>query len=95
MPLVDISEWENKIATYLGGSSIAFDNLALKQLDIQDKVSKKIWDKCYMGDDGRFSMYLDAVKQEFASSSTSFIRYKCNNLSIKEMFDIAKIENID
>lgn len=64
---------------------VSFDNLALKQLDIRNRVSKDVWDSSYMGDDGKFTMYIDAVKQEYAASSTS-PRRPCGSMSVKEMF---------
>ena len=64
---------------------ISFDNLALEQLKVRDWVDKKIWDTCYMGDDGKYTMYLDMVKEEFAMSSIS-PRYKINSNSIDELF---------
>ena len=64
---------------------ISFDNLALEQLKVRDWVDKKVWDTCYMGDDGKYTMYLDMVKEEFAMSSIS-PRYKINSNSIDELF---------
>jgi hypothetical protein len=52
------------------GIGISFDNLALKQGDVQSQVAPHIWEKYYMGDDGKFSMYVDAVRQEWAVTST-------------------------
>jgi hypothetical protein len=39
-----------------------------------------------MGDDGTFSMYIDAVKQEFAKSSTSNERISFEKNSLIEFF---------
>ena len=50
---------------------ISFDNLAIKQLHVKDIVDPKTWEKIYMGDDGQYTMYIDAVKMEYAISSTS------------------------
>jgi organic radical activating enzyme len=48
----------------------SFDNLALRQLNIKNKISKKIWEEYYMGDDGQFTMYIDLVNQQYSKSST-------------------------
>ena len=64
---------------------ISFDNLALEQLKVRDWIDKKVWDRCYMGDDGKYTMYLDMVKEEFSMSSVS-PRYKINSNSIEELF---------
>ena len=50
---------------------ISFDNLAISQLHIKEKISEEEWRIQYMGDDGQFTMYLDMVKEEYAKSSTS------------------------
>lgn len=55
--------------------AVGFDNLALEELHLKDHLSKKMWDKFYMGDDGTSTVYVDLVKNEFAISSTSTDRY--------------------
>ncbi len=87
-----IGAWKYWIATLLArknSSVVSFDNLGLEQLDIKNKVSEETWNSKYMGDDGTFTMYIDAVKQEFAPTSTG-VRQKCGNLTIKEMFKIVR-----
>lgn len=64
---------------------LSFDNLALSQLDIKNKVSSEVWDSMYMGDDGEGSMYIDLVKEEFALSSISKERFKIEE-NIEKMF---------
>lgn len=65
---------------------ISFDNLAIKQLNPKRLMSDKEWNEFYMGDDGSFTMYVDAVNREFAKSSTSIERWKLED-DIKTMFD--------
>lgn len=48
---------------------VAFDNLALEQLDIKSKISEKMWNEIYMGDEGEFTYYLNLVDKTFAKSS--------------------------
>lgn len=57
---------------------VSFDNLAIKQLNIKEWAeSHNIkFDDFYMGDDGDFTMYVDAVNMEYAVSSTNEKRYK-------------------
>lgn len=50
---------------------ISFDNLAIEQLEVHKILKKEQWDKFYMGDDGKFTMYYDAVEDKFAQSSIS------------------------
>jgi len=64
---------------------VSFDNLALEQLDIKNMVTEDEWKNFYMGDDGDFTMYIDAVKKEYALSSTSLERFPLEN-DIVDMF---------
>ena len=71
---------------------ISFDNLAIKQLELQKKLSENEWNQLYMGNDGQFTMYVDTVNKEYAVSSTSTTRYKYINETIEEMFKIIRKE---
>ena len=68
------------------GVNLSFDNLAIKQLRLKEILSADMWSKLYMGDDGKFSMYVDAVKQEFAQTSTSGERVSWSDMSLTEYF---------
>jgi hypothetical protein len=68
---------------------VSFDNLAIKQLHVQDHMPKEQWDTFYMGDDGNFSFYIDMVEGVFAKNSLSMERYPITD-DIKEMFRIIK-----
>lgn len=74
---------------------ISFDNLALKQLNVNSILSKEDWDKFYMGDDGidgdfnSATMYIDLVKKEFAKNSCSIIRYPLRS-NAKEMYNFLR-----
>lgn len=65
---------------------VSFDNLAIKQLNPKRLMNDEEWEQFYMGDDGSFTMYVDAVNQEFAKSSTSTERFPVEN-DIKTMFN--------
>ena len=64
---------------------ISFDNLAIKQLDIKNTMSREEWDSFYMGDDGNYTMYVDLVNEEYAKNSTSGMTYDLLD-DINEMF---------
>lgn len=89
----NISAWRYFIDAILGAKKsleqprgvLSFDNLALKQLCIRSLVSAKVWARHYMGDDGQFTMYFDAVKNEYAASSVG-IRYDAGAMTLGEMF---------
>lgn len=72
---------------------VSFDNLAIKQLDVKSIMSEDAWKRFYMGDDGQFTMYIDAVNEEFAVSSTSRKRFKYTDEStIEDIFKIVRSE---
>lgn len=48
---------------------VSFDNLALNQLHIKDKLSSAQWEELYMGDEGSATFFIDAVNGRFARSS--------------------------
>ena len=59
----------------------SFDNLAVEQLDLEKQVREKTglnWDELYMGNDGNYSFYIDAVNETYSISSIN----KNNNLPI-------------
>lgn len=65
--------------------SVSFDNLAIEQLELEKRLPKDVWNRYYMGDDGQFSMYIDAVKMQYAKNSISE-RKNIGNLNVREMF---------
>lgn len=71
---------------------ISFDNLAIKQLEPKRLMSEEDYASFYMGDDGAFTFYCDAVNKEFAKSSTSIVRYPLMD-DVTDMFDIIRKEN--
>lgn len=70
---------------------VSFDNLALEQLETKRLLSDAYWEKFYMGDDGKFTMYIDLVKQTFAKNSISDTRFHLMS-DISDMFKIVKMQ---
>lgn len=68
---------------------ISFDNLAIKQLEPKRLMSDEDYSSFYMGDDGSFTMYVDAVNRQFAKSSVSTERYDLMD-DIADMFKVIK-----
>jgi hypothetical protein len=66
---------------------VSFDNLALKQLNVKRLMTEEEWEKFYMGDDGKFTMYIDMVNQKFAQCSVAEKRYDLLD-NIKDMFKV-------
>lgn len=65
-------------------NTVSFDNLAISQLSVKNIMTEKDWTQFYMGDDGQFTMYVDAVRRVFAVSSTSETVYQYNGRSTAE-----------
>lgn len=73
---------------------ISFDKLDIEQLQPQRIVSQDKWDELFQGEDGTSIMYVDAVKKEFAVSSTCMNRHPMTD-DIKNMFEVVKREAND
>lgn len=84
-------EWlKNNIKDYINKYQVvSFDNLAIKQLNMENVLSEEKWEEFYQGDDGTSTMYVDLVKEEFAKTSTSEKRYTLLD-NIEDMFNIIK-----
>ena len=65
--------------------AFSFDNLAIEQLGIRQRLTEDGWSRFYMGDDGKYTMYVDLVRNEFAKSSVS-TRMPINSNYIEELF---------
>lgn len=68
---------------------ISFDNLAIKQLEPKRLMSEKEYAQFFMGLDGEYTMYVDAVNRQFAKSSVSTERYDLMD-DIADMFKTVK-----
>ena len=64
------------------GIGLSFDNLALEQGQVKAQVREEVWNQYYMGEDGAFSMYVDAVKQQWAVTSTTPLAARVNWRSV-------------
>lgn len=64
---------------------LSFDNLAIEQLYMKRFFSEEEWVEKYMGDDGEFTFFVDAVKKEFGRNSLSQERFPLLP-TIDEMF---------
>jgi uncharacterized Fe-S cluster-containing radical SAM superfamily enzyme len=82
----NIQEWYRKISSYIGKCVLSFDNLAIEQLNIKRLFTDEGWERFYMGDDFKFTMYIDAVKQEFAPTSRSKERQSFDETNLLEYF---------
>lgn len=81
-----LGDWYREIGHMIRDMHIGFDNLAIEQMRLSRLFTPEGWSKFYMGNEGTFSMYIDMVKEEYASHSTSPDRYPVNGQSIRDMF---------
>ena len=75
-----------------GFKVVSFDNLAIEQLHIKDRLSDKEWEMFYGGDDGTVTFFIDLVKGVFSRNSLSQIVYPIGDKTIDEMFAVIKEE---
>jgi MoaA/NifB/PqqE/SkfB family radical SAM enzyme len=81
-------EWYVRLHEFFNKKNLtlSFDNLGIKQVNLKRFFSDYKWKEFYMGDDGKFTMYFDMVKQQYAMSSTSKERFDIGNKTVKQMF---------
>jgi len=81
-------EWYTQLAQYFKQSNLilAFDNLAISQLNLKRYFTESAWKTFYMGDDFQYTMYIDAVNQHYAPSSCSSNRVSFNSQNLLEFF---------
>lgn len=87
---------EHNLFRLLNGVKVlSFDNLAIEQLHIKDKISPERWEEFYAGDDGTFTYYVDMVNRQFARSSTAPFdkRYPLMD-NVDDMFKVVRNEQI-
>lgn len=72
---------------------LSFDNLAIKQMNLQRYFTKEAWSTFYMGDDFVFTQYIDAVNQQYAPSSTSDNRVSFNDSDLLGYFQNYRNKN--
>lgn len=88
---VNLKKWYKHLPKLIGKCTLSFDNLAIEQLKAKRLFTHKGWDKFYMGDDFCFTMYIDAVKQEFAPTSRSKNRKSFNEYSLINYFKTERV----
>ena len=86
--------WYTGLANFFNKDLVlSFDNLALKQLDLKRFFTEESWNSFFMGDDGVYTMYIDAVSQTFAKSSTSNNRKSFDDIKLLDFFKQLSEEN--
>jgi hypothetical protein len=83
----NVENWYKDLANYFGKCYIAFDNLAISQLNVKRFFTDQGWAKFYQGDDFSHTMFFDAVEMDFAESSTSSRRVSVKEKTLLEFFN--------
>ncbi len=87
-----IKELYQDLPNYVSKCTLSFDNLAIEQLNVKRLFTKEGWSKFYMGDDFTFTMYIDAVNQEYAPTSRSNERKSFKDYNLIEYFKTRNLE---
>lgn len=89
-----INSLKANLSKYLDKANlISFDNLAIEQLDIRNtlNMSDEDWSKFYMGDDGKYTFYIDLVNGTFAKNSISTETYPIKpDMTVDDMFNFIR-----
>lgn len=88
----EITSWYKYLPRLVGKCTLSFDNLAIEQLNIQRLFTHDGWNKFYMGDDFCFTMYIDAVKQQYAPTSRNSNRVSFNTMPLLNYFQYYKTQ---
>ena len=88
----ELKRWYKRLPNFIGKCTLSFDNLAIEQLKVKRLFTYEGWNKFYMGDDFSFTMYIDAVKQEYAPTSRSNKRKSFTECSLLEYFSSRKCQ---
>ena len=82
-----LKDWYIHVRDLMETHHLSFDNLAINQLELSRLFTQEGWSKFYMGDEGRFTMYVDAVNWEYATHSTASKRYMIDsNQTLIDLF---------
>ena len=89
----NISNWIKSVKNGTGFSVLSFDNLAIKQIDVESLLNESEWQRFYRGDEGTTSCYIDLVDMTYSvnSLSSKINRYLIDlSASVENMFDDVK-----
>lgn len=83
----NIAYWYRYLFKAAKIAHLSFDNLAITQLKPERLfANKQEYNKFYMGNDGRNSMYINSVEEEYAISSISTSRQSFSGKKMRDVF---------
>jgi hypothetical protein len=82
------TRWYRYLASFFKSENLtlSFDNLAISQLNLKRFFTDTAWEKFYMGNEGSYTCYLDAVNQKFAVCSVEPSRISFDDASLFDFF---------
>ena len=78
--------WKSRLMVGDKKPVLGFDNLAIEQLELHGCLTSSEWASTYFGAEFSSTMYIDAVKGEFAPTSRSISRTSWDNINIIDYF---------
>jgi len=80
--------WFRYLASFFKSENLtlSFDNLAISQLNLKRFFTDAAWQKFYMGDEGSYTCYIDAVNQTFAVCSVEPNRVSFDDTDLFSFF---------
>lgn len=82
--------WYTQLPRYFNKENLilSFDNLAINQLNLKRFFFEESWNQFFMGEDFTHTMYIDAVNEQYAPTSTSdySTRKSFDDLSLIDYF---------
>lgn len=86
----ELTRWYKALRGFVGKCTMSFDNLAIEQLNVRRLFTAEGWERFYMGDDFCFTMYIDAIEQNYAPTSRSGERKSFSEFDLIEYFKTNK-----
>jgi organic radical activating enzyme len=90
-----INRWKAYLALLMqqDGLTLSFDNLAIKQLDLEKFMTPEEWQLLYQGPDQTHTFYVDAIEKTVAGTSTSSERFSIGpDDTVQTIFNKVKID---
>lgn len=83
-----IKHWYRFLPRYFDRVHLCFDNLGVEQLNMRRFFTSEGWETYFLGEDFTYTMYLDAVEQQYAPTSRSplKLRKSFDDISLLEFF---------
>lgn len=86
--LINIKSFKDKILTYDDNIILAFDTLAIEQLELRKEIKLEDWNNLYQFDEGIATMYVDGVNKTYCKSSYNKERSNCTSNILLDFLEL-------